>query len=226
MPQGEISADSPLSDNLDEVGAAGLASTLIAAAISGLGAIGFNFPPAASGLLALTVGVLFYFVVSQRKRRAKRREGELVNRLRADLSIRLAKLSKVDQIDEWTKIRSELITKPLPDNKRKALERELVAAFEIREGARDIEAIGVQAVEVHTTNKTNEELRAQILQLERDKEDLRQEAKTDRKFLDRLRRDPDFQDAIARKELGYGKTNERLYRLPKDDEEKPQAQQP
>ena len=62
--------------------------------------------------------------------------------------------------------------------------------------------------------------------LEKELEDLRQEAKTDRKFLDRLRRDPDFQDAIARKELGYGKTNERLYRLPKDDEEKPQAQQP
>ena len=62
--------------------------------------------------------------------------------------------------------------------------------------------------------------------LEKELEDLRQEAKADRKFLERLRRDPDFQDAIARKELGYGKTNERLYRLPKDDEEKPQVQQP
>jgi len=62
--------------------------------------------------------------------------------------------------------------------------------------------------------------------LEKELEDLRQEAKRDRKFLERLRRDPDFQDAIARKELGYGKTNERLYRLPKDDDEKPQVQQP
>ena len=62
--------------------------------------------------------------------------------------------------------------------------------------------------------------------LEKELEDLRQEAKEDRKFLERLRRDPDFQDAIARKELGYGKTNERLYRLPKDDEEKPHVQQP
>ena len=63
--------------------------------------------------------------------------------------------------------------------------------------------------------------------LEKELEELRQEAKADRKFLERLRRDPDFQDAIARKELGYGKANERLYRLPKDnDEEKPQVQQP
>ena len=63
--------------------------------------------------------------------------------------------------------------------------------------------------------------------LEKELEDLRQEAKADRKFLERLRRDPDFQDAIARKELGYGKTNERLYRLPEaDDEEKPQVHQP
>lgn len=63
--------------------------------------------------------------------------------------------------------------------------------------------------------------------LEKELEELRQEAKSDRKFLERLRRDPEFQDAIARKELGYGKTNERLYRLPKDnDEEKPQVQQP
>jgi cell division protein FtsB len=63
--------------------------------------------------------------------------------------------------------------------------------------------------------------------LEKELEDLRQEAKTDRKFLDRLRRDPDFQDAIARKELGYGKTSERLYRLPGlDDDEKSQVKKP
>ena len=63
--------------------------------------------------------------------------------------------------------------------------------------------------------------------LEKELEDLRREAKKDRKFLDRLRRDPDFQDAIARKELGYGKKDERLYRLPDGvDKEKPQVQQP
>jgi hypothetical protein len=32
--------------------------------------------------------------------------------------------------------------------------------------------------------------------------------------LEKERRDPDFQDAVARKELGYGKSEERLYRFP------------
>ena len=60
--------------------------------------------------------------------------------------------------------------------------------------------------------------------LEKELEDLRQEVKEDREFLDRLRRDPDFQDAIARKELGYAKKDERLYRLPDDNAEKPAGQ--
>ena len=50
--------------------------------------------------------------------------------------------------------------------------------------------------------------------LEKDLEDLRTEANDHRQFLDKLRRDPDFQDAVARKELGYGKSEERLYRFP------------
>jgi len=32
--------------------------------------------------------------------------------------------------------------------------------------------------------------------------------------LDRLRRNPDFQDEVAKKELGYGKPDEWLYRFP------------
>lgn len=50
--------------------------------------------------------------------------------------------------------------------------------------------------------------------LEKELEDLRTEANDHRQFLDKLRRDPDFQDAVARKELGYGKKDERLYRFP------------
>ena len=45
--------------------------------------------------------------------------------------------------------------------------------------------------------------------LEKEIEQLRKEAKHHREFLDRLRRDPDYQDAVARKELGtetQGKT--------------------
>ena len=53
--------------------------------------------------------------------------------------------------------------------------------------------------------------------LEKELEDLRTEANDHRQFLDKLRRDPDFQDAVARKELGYGKKEERLYRFPSDE---------
>ena len=50
--------------------------------------------------------------------------------------------------------------------------------------------------------------------LEKELEELRIEAKNHREFLDRLRRDPLYQDAVARKELGYGSSVERLYRFP------------
>ena len=56
--------------------------------------------------------------------------------------------------------------------------------------------------------------------LEKELEQLRREAKNHREFLDRLRRDPDYQDAVARKELGYGRQGERLYRFPEVDENK------
>ena len=57
-------------------------------------------------------------------------------------------------------------------------------------------------------------------------EDLREEARADRVFLERLCRDPEYLEAIQRKELGYGKTNEVLYRLPATDEEPPHAPNP
>ena len=53
--------------------------------------------------------------------------------------------------------------------------------------------------------------------LEKELEQLRVEAKNHREFLDRLRRDPQYQDAVARKELGYGSSSERLYRFPEID---------
>ncbi|MBN37097.1 MAG: hypothetical protein CMI29_01390 [Opitutae bacterium] len=52
--------------------------------------------------------------------------------------------------------------------------------------------------------------------LEKELDDLRKEAKNLREFLERLRRDPAVQDAIARKELGYGEKDEVLYRMPQD----------
>ena len=52
--------------------------------------------------------------------------------------------------------------------------------------------------------------------LEKELEDLRIEVTKHRKFLDKLRTDPNYQDEIARKELGYGKEGERLYRFPEE----------
>lgn len=51
-------------------------------------------------------------------------------------------------------------------------------------------------------------------------EDLREEAKQHQTFLDRLRRNPDFQDEVARKELGYGYKDEWLYRFPPTNSKK------
>ena len=47
-------------------------------------------------------------------------------------------------------------------------------------------------------------------------EELRKEANSNRKYLEKLRKDPDFQDATARQELGYGKDGERVYRFPEE----------
>ena len=52
--------------------------------------------------------------------------------------------------------------------------------------------------------------------LEKELEVLREEARKHQQFLDRLRRNPDFQDEVARKELGYGHTEEWLYRFPEE----------
>ena len=46
--------------------------------------------------------------------------------------------------------------------------------------------------------------------------ELQTEASNHRQFLNRLRTDPAFQDAVARKELGYGKKDELLYRFPEE----------
>ncbi len=52
--------------------------------------------------------------------------------------------------------------------------------------------------------------------LEQELEILREEARTHQQFLDRLRRNPDFQDEVARQELGYGNPEEWLYRFPEE----------
>ncbi len=53
--------------------------------------------------------------------------------------------------------------------------------------------------------------------LEKDIQDLRSEANKHRKYLDELRKNPEFQDAVARRELGYAKEGERVTRFPPDE---------
>jgi cell division protein FtsB len=53
--------------------------------------------------------------------------------------------------------------------------------------------------------------------LEKELSDLKREAENAREFLDRLRRDPEFQDAMAREELGFGKSGELNFRFPKEE---------
>jgi cell division protein FtsB len=52
--------------------------------------------------------------------------------------------------------------------------------------------------------------------LENELDELRQEVQDHKVFLDRLMRDPEFQDATARKELGFGKPSEMHFRFPEE----------
>jgi cell division protein FtsB len=67
-----------------------------------------------------------------------------------------------------------------------------------------------QALQEYKHWKTRESV------LEKELEVLREEARKHQQFLDRLRRNPDFQDEIARQELGYGNPEEWLYRFPEE----------
>ena len=63
----------------------------------------------------------------------------------------------------------------------------------------------------------SEHWRTRKATLENELLELRKEVESHSVFLDRLRRDPSFQDAMARKELGYGKPGELNIRFPKEE---------
>lgn len=50
--------------------------------------------------------------------------------------------------------------------------------------------------------------------LQHEKLDLSDKIEQRRDFLDRLIRDPEFQDNVVRRELGYGKAGETIYHFP------------
>mgnify|MGYP001213954225 CR=1 FL=1 len=49
--------------------------------------------------------------------------------------------------------------------------------------------------------------------LEEELKNLRLEANRNREFLEKLRKNPDFQNDVARRELGYGKEDEKVFRF-------------
>ena len=54
--------------------------------------------------------------------------------------------------------------------------------------------------------------------LEQKKADLIHEIAQHRDFVDRLTRDSEFQDTVVRRELGYAKEGETIYRFPKSQD--------
>ncbi len=59
--------------------------------------------------------------------------------------------------------------------------------------------------------------------LEHENNELRKKNKQLRDFLDRLGRDPEFQNNVVRRELGYGKAGETVYHFPPPQGAAPQA---
>ena len=49
--------------------------------------------------------------------------------------------------------------------------------------------------------------------LEEELKNMRIEANRNREFLEKLRKNPDFQNDVARRELGYGKKDEKVFRF-------------
>ena len=49
--------------------------------------------------------------------------------------------------------------------------------------------------------------------MEEELKNLRIEANRNREFLEKLRKNPDFQNDVARRELGYGKKDEKVFRF-------------
>ena len=76
--------------------------------------------------------------------------------------------------------------------------------------------LGIRLKEAHDES---EYWKTREATLKHELQELRKEVEEHGAFLDRLRRDPDFQDATARKELGYGKPGELNFRFPEKQKE-------
>ena len=86
-----------------------------------------------------------------------------------------------------------------------------------------LESLGVAylSLQMHQAYSEYRPWKSRESVLVKELEDLSEEARQHQVFLDRLRRNPDFQDEVARKELGYGQPDEWLYRFPYQKEINP-----
>ena len=75
-------------------------------------------------------------------------------------------------------------------------------------------SLGFLGIRLKEAHDESEYWKTREATLKHELQELRKEVEEYGAFLDRLRRDPEFQDATARKELGYGKPSELNFRFP------------
>ncbi len=80
-------------------------------------------------------------------------------------------------------------------------------------------SLGFLGVRLKEAHDESEYWKTREATLKHELQELRKEVEEHSAVLDRLRRDPDFQDATARKELGYGKPGELNFRFPEKQKE-------
>ena len=80
-------------------------------------------------------------------------------------------------------------------------------------------SLGFLGIRLNEAHGESEYWKTREATLKHELQELRKEVEEHGAFLDRLRRDPDFQDATARKELGYGKPGELNFRFPEKQKE-------
>ena len=94
----------------------------------------------------------------------------------------------------------------MPENKKKPFLPTIVVGF----------GVFILVMLLIKLNEANRELslwESKKEVLEEELKNLRIEAKRNREFLEKLRKNPDFQNDVARRELGYGKKDEKVFRF-------------
>ena len=73
--------------------------------------------------------------------------------------------------------------------------------------------LGAFTVKINQVNKELNLWKSREDVLREDLKNLKLEASKNREFLEKLRKDPEIQNAVARRELGYAESEERVFRF-------------